>query len=253
MANVSDIIQYYVNLLIIQYSGLPKATATINLFATTMLASGIALDVQGAYNVNTAVGVQLDVIGKYVGVDRHYSQLALINYFSLITYSEVAAPPSSPPRWGFETYATFGENNLNGTLTYGGIIDSTNALSDDDFRILIKFMIAVNTSNFSRSDIDNEVFNAFGSAVRAEGNGNMGIVYFFQAPISALLFAVIFKKLLPKPMGVSATIVQNVGAMMFGLTDYTGYQSPYAYGFSTYANYGTLAGQVLQYNQMSGQ
>ena len=163
---VEELVEYYVNLLIIQYNILPKAQATINILAQIMLAAGVYFDVQNAYNIipppsefwdrdehwdngdtwddsgsQYAVGDQLDVIGKYVGVSRFYPGISLSDYFSLITYGEVNSPPSSPPRFGFETYATFGEFNYNGTLVYNDIITIQNELSDADFLTMIQLVL----------------------------------------------------------------------------------------------------------------
>jgi hypothetical protein len=249
MANVSDIIDYYVNLLIVQYHNQPKAQATIKLLATEMLASGILLDIQNAYNLDTAVGVQLDVLGKYAGVDRFYSLLDLENYFSLETYDET--PPTSPPRYGFTDYADFASFQFNGTLTYGAIIAANNSLIDSDFRALIKLVISINYSNFSHQSIDQLIFDAFGNSVRPENNGNMSMVYFITPPLTALMNAILFKRILPHPIGVNALAVTNVNNEMFALSDYSGYESPFGYGFSTYDNYATLPGEVLTYSQIA--
>ena len=256
MADVTDIVEYYQNLLIIQYNGLPNASSEIGLLSTIMLAQGVAIDVQNAYDVDTAVGVQLDVIGKYVGVDRYYTQSDLTDFFSFVSYSEAGSLPSSPPRFGFTTYALWPGANYNGTLRYAQIINSTNSLSDDDFRKLIKFQIIMNTSNYSMGEIDTALFNAFGTSIRAEVNGVMSMVYFLTGAVTALMFAMVAKGLLPKPMAVGRLVVENVQPLMFGMTDYAdfaaGYESPFAYGFSSYSNYGTLAGQMLSYSQITG-
>lgn len=70
MARPADIIEYYANLLILQYIKKPKATATVKAFVAPLVMDFMPLAVQEAFNVNTAIGVQLDVIGKYVGASR---------------------------------------------------------------------------------------------------------------------------------------------------------------------------------------
>lgn len=65
-----EIIDYYANLLIIQYRGKPKAYATIQALVTPAVMNQILTKVQDAFNVDTAVGVQLDTLGKYAGVKR---------------------------------------------------------------------------------------------------------------------------------------------------------------------------------------
>ena len=62
--------QYYANLLILQYRAKPKAYATSQYLALQAIVNQIPLDVQAAFGLDSAVGVQLDTIGKYVGVKR---------------------------------------------------------------------------------------------------------------------------------------------------------------------------------------
>lgn len=66
-----ELIDYYVELLIIQYVNLAKARATVRAFVKMMVMDQLPLLVQQAYDLDTAVGVQLDVLGKYAGVSRN--------------------------------------------------------------------------------------------------------------------------------------------------------------------------------------
>lgn len=247
--SLTDLIAYYVNLLIIQYHNKPKAQATIQLFAKEMLASDIFNSIQNAYDIDTAVGVQLDVIGKYVGVDRYYSGLNLSNYFSLETYDESA--PTSPPRWGFCDYSNYDVFAYNGTLIYDEIITFQNALFDEDFRILIKLKILINSINFSHKSIDDGMFEFFGTQIRPESTGNMTMVYFLSLSNTQLVQAILTKKLLPKPMAVLLMTVDSITGDMFSLADYSGNESPFGYGFTDYADYDTLPGEILTYSQIS--
>lgn len=68
------LLQYYANLLIIQYLGQPKAYATVMAQVAPFVMDLLPLKVQDAFNLlgsNKAVGNQLDIIGKYVGVTRN--------------------------------------------------------------------------------------------------------------------------------------------------------------------------------------
>src|SRR6202044_1518457 len=103
---------------IIQYHNKPKAQATIALLGDVMLASGILLDIEAGFDIDTAIGAQLDILGKYVGVDRYYSQENLTDFFAAVTYSQFADLPTEPPIYGCSTYATFNNPSGNGTLTY---------------------------------------------------------------------------------------------------------------------------------------
>ncbi len=71
--SVRSLVQYYANLLILQYLGKEKAFATIETVVTPVIMDELPTQVQNAYNLSgteLAVGTQLDVIGKYVGVTR---------------------------------------------------------------------------------------------------------------------------------------------------------------------------------------
>lgn len=67
----AELIAYYADLLIFQYSSKANSVATIKAAVKPVIMNQIVLAVQDAFGVTTAVGVQLDVIGKYVGVSRN--------------------------------------------------------------------------------------------------------------------------------------------------------------------------------------
>lgn len=70
MANTSDIISFYNNLIVMQYEPKPKANATVSVLATCAVMDQLPTKVQSAYTLGTAVYPQLDVIGQYAGVTR---------------------------------------------------------------------------------------------------------------------------------------------------------------------------------------
>lgn len=71
-----ELATYYANLLILQYLQKPKAFATVKAQATPVIMDQIPVAVQNAFTVEGAVGVQLDVIGKYVGATRYGNTLS---------------------------------------------------------------------------------------------------------------------------------------------------------------------------------
>lgn len=72
MMTTQEIINYYANLLVLQYLGKPKAYATIQALVTMVIMNQLPLAVQNAFAMDgSAVGVQLDVLGKYAGVTRN--------------------------------------------------------------------------------------------------------------------------------------------------------------------------------------
>ena len=67
----SDLVKYYANLLILEYLGKPKAYATIETIIEPAIMDQLPVVIQDGFNIDTAVGVQLDIAGKYAGVTRY--------------------------------------------------------------------------------------------------------------------------------------------------------------------------------------
>lgn len=214
MADISDIVDYYANLLIIQYHDKPKAQATIKLMVDELLASGIALDVLNGYNLDTAVGAQLDILGKYIGTDRFFQGNDLTDMFSLVTYAESTHNPNTDPifdgRWGFVTYANYDSVNENGVLNYFSVLVQDFQLNDDDYRTLLKFKIIKNYSSASHKEIDDELFKFFGTQVVATQTDTMQMTYTVPYQLTQIMLAAIAKEVLPRPMGVELLIVESV-------------------------------------------
>lgn len=83
MMTTQEIVDYYVNLLIQQYINLSKARGTIEAFVTDAVMDQLPNSVNDAFDIDSAVGAQLDILGKYVGQTR-------INYTltQLVTLSD---------------------------------------------------------------------------------------------------------------------------------------------------------------------
>ena len=203
--DVNEIVAYYANLLIIQYNGKPNATALITLMVDELIANGILLDVRDGYNLDTAVGTQLDVLGKYIGVNRNFQADDLTNMFSLETYTE--SDPTLEDRWGFVTYANYASVLENGVVNYQSVLTQNFQLNDDDYRTLLKLKIIQNYSNGSHQQIDDAMFEFFGNQVTVAQTGTMQMTYTVPFQLSAVLNAAITLGILPKPMGVQLILV----------------------------------------------
>ena len=91
-----DYASYLSNLLIIQYHNKPRAVATIKALAK-MFPLDLILQVRDAFNIDTATGVLLDVLGKYLGVNRDYvnndGEISLLDdeeYRTLIKFKAIS-------------------------------------------------------------------------------------------------------------------------------------------------------------------
>lgn len=215
MPDINSIILYYQNLLIIQYHNLPKAQQTIYAYIQMIWASGILFAIQQAFNIETAIGVQLDTLGKYIGTDRYFNGQTLTGYFSLLPYGTSPAVGQV----GFTTQALF-PSETNPTLIYADILSTAQALNDDSYRQILKFKIINNSSNFSHASIDNNLFAFFGNGIRAEMLGTMSMAYFVTRQYTQIALAALQKGILPKPMGVGIGFVIEEDVPYFGMAAY---------------------------------
>lgn len=244
---MQDLIDYYVNLLIIQYHNKPKARATIEALITALVASGIYFDVRDAYDIETAVGKQLDIIGKYQDIDRFYKGQDFSGNFSFILYDEVDAPPAD--RIGFTTYADF-ETKEGEWLNYVKLVSDDFTLPDRDFRELIKLRIIQNNSNHSHKEIDDAIHRFFDGDIVPDSGGNMVMDYFITDAVTELAFIAFQKEALPRPAGVKLNYFIEIDPPWFGFTDYSDSVTDYVTGFATYADYDTKEGNTLRHLQL---
>lgn len=243
MTDISDIVSYYSDLLIIQYHDKPKAKAHIELLVNELLSSGILFDIRDAFNIDTAIGVQLDILGKYVDLDRFYKGQTLKGFFCFTNYNEFVLDPT---KVGFTNYSV-GFNSKGRTLTYNDYLSNNQTLNDDDFRFLIKFRIIQNNINHSVASIDNAIYEFFGTQLFPDSAGNMAMYYFVQGIIPARILVAFQKKLLPKPIGVRLAYLIQQLRPFFALASYKYGIAPGITGFTNYSLGFTNSGETLDY------
>lgn len=229
MADIQDIVDYYVDLLIIQYNDKPKARAHIDLIVREMLSSGILFDIQDAFNLETAIGVQLDILGKYIGVNRFYEDTDLSNdYFGFADAYDIGGTSSNII--GFDD--AFDPDKEGDFLDAFQVISKEFRLNDDSYRFLLKLKIAQNYSNHSTKSISESMALFFGDEIVFKDNYNMTITYFIKDVSSALVKAALIKKVFPKPMGVRLEAINGIGFFGFADAFNSDYTPDYILGFN---------------------
>lgn len=201
-----ELISYYKALLIVQYRNKPKASATIGaLIGGTgeqgLIAGAIYNQVRDGFDIETAVGKQLDFLGKLIGPDRYFFGLDLSKEFlQLPSYDD----PGVGTLNGIADYEDTPMPPLIYTMTYDDFVQNT--LLDGDYRRVLKFMAAVRSCDFSYATIDSICYDFFGSNVNLTVTGNMAINYAHLTSDTDDLFMIIKQMaLLPTPAGVFAT------------------------------------------------
>lgn len=193
---------YYANLLIVQYNGKPKAKKTIKLFADLLLVNCLALQLRDAFDYRTAVGAQLDIIGKWVGVSRFYdTELFETNaWFALIDWEE----GGDNLQGGFSTFATF-ESLDGGFLPYSTIVPDSNRLSDNDFRWIIGLKIIKNSINHTQGIIDEAIWEYSNGEIYTEWSSHK-LTYYYPSRLRVPMLVAQYKNVLPCPIGCEIEI-----------------------------------------------
>lgn len=245
--SVEDIQKYYADLLIVQYNNQPKAKGTIELISGEFYSDAIFYQVQDAFDIDSAVGAQLDIIGKYAGIDRNFLGQVFPDdtYFQFTDYDTTLTGTEK----GFSDYDNY--NSLSGYfLNYNDIVSITLKLNDDDFRTLIKLKILINTSDSSQKSIDDDLFLLFGNEIFASF-GNMDVTYFVTSQYLQIASIAGQKGALPKPMGVRLSAIIEADNPIFAFTTYTESEYPLTInGMTDYSDYDSEEGQFLTYNDL---
>ena len=241
VAQINEAAAYYNNLLLYQYQGLPKATATIDALVRQAICDLVPLDVRDGFNIDTAVGPQLDILGKYIGFSRRVLSQPARDYF---TFGDSDTPLLAVT--GFTDYAG-GQNTTSVFLRYSMLSESFSDLDDEDYRLMLKIKIVLNATDNSLKSITDILAEFFVNELICFDAKDMTISYIVNTNSKkiALLFA--SQDALPKPQGVRLTGVylSDDPANIFAAADYT--QTIVGPGFEDYST-GFTGIHWLQYD-----
>ena len=207
MSNLDDLQDYYVSLLVIQYKDKPKAIATIKALVELLMPININTgnllinDIENAFDIDTAVGVQLDQIGQWVGIDRFYNGYN----FSGNEFVFFNADLENSSDFLNRGYADTDNPSIIGGTFFddNNALSITNSLNDNDFRLLIKLKILQNNSNHSWANLNDSLYKIFGNTIYIGTNGAMHMAYFVPDTLTPLIKAAASKGVLPRPLGVT--------------------------------------------------
>lgn len=196
----TELIQYYQNLLLIQYRK-PKANATITALVGLLMIYDLMIMVRDGYNIDTAVGHQQDIIGKYLGITRVVKGFPLeTTYWGYVTYG------STLPVAGVEPYSEYADTPPSpGFLSYEDGLE-TYTMTDDEFRIILGMALRRRNTDSSIKTIHAVLFPVFGTSY-AVFEGPMVINYKVNTTFKRLAAIADGAGMFPKPMAVKTTIV----------------------------------------------
>lgn len=205
---IETLLDYYQKLLLYQYQQ-PNAQGTIEALLGGsdeqhgLLAGAIYNQVRDGFDLDTAIGQQLDFLGELIGVARYFITLDLTKTFwGLPSYSDGSIGSyhgwssyslPQPPTWYWMRYSDF----------------TPNTMPDSSYRLVLQFQAAVRSCDFGYETLDNIMYDFFGGYVNLKVTGNMAITYQHLTSDPEDLFEIISSiGILPHPAGVGVTVAE---------------------------------------------
>lgn len=216
MADIDDTIEYYKELMLYQYINSGKARATIGLLVSQALVDLLPNDLADAFNIDSAVGDQLDILGEYIGLSRTVS-IPLQK-----TYMNMADQDALPGAYrGFSDY----NSEINRDYYLRNYIENkkgTINLLDDEYRTLLKLKILTNHSTHTLNEINQALYDTFGMNIYVKDYMNMGMLYIATNSYKNMANYAASLNVLPKPMGVGIidVITQEILDDMWDMRHY---------------------------------
>jgi hypothetical protein len=203
--DTSDLINYYAGLLIVQYASLPNALATVQAYISALIQNQIIQQVQDGFDVKTAIGAQLDILGTYRGITRNAYGLAPGSYWSLPSYSDTLPG-------GFFGWASYADANppLINWLQYNDTNSVPYAMTDPQMSLLIQLKAKLDSWDGTLGSLDSILYSFFTTYVTVIDQENMTIIYQHQNidPDPNQLWTVaVLQNVFPHPAGVGVTFV----------------------------------------------
>lgn len=206
----------YAKLLILQYYDKPKAFNEVKMIADEFESIyDFFRSFNDAFDVDSAVGKQLDIIGKIVGINRTVPSVIPKNFFGF---------DDNPNMYGFGD--KFDANIIVYPFANKFEPQYTDLqLSDADYRFFIKAKIAKNTVNATMSSDDNDsILDAinylFEGKAFAIDNRNMSLSLYIDDSYDTSKVSLINQlNLLPRPQAVYYEIVVYNDDGFFGFSD----------------------------------
>jgi hypothetical protein len=197
-----ELTTYYINLLIMQYITKANARRTVGVVVQEVTANSIIAQVRDGFDLDAAVGLQLDKLASYRGVQRTVYGLDLSrDYFAMPYYDD----PTPEAVSGFSVY---GEDPAAYWVLYADVMRPLYAMTDDELRRATKYAASAQSRYLSVKEIDDIFWLFFGANASLEDNEDMTIKYVHNPTDPDTLFKIVNETgMLPHPAGVEVAVI----------------------------------------------
>lgn len=236
---MTTLVEFYQNLLLAQYQEGPKALATIEALVNCAICDLVLREAEDAFNLDTAIGAQLDVLGDYIGFSRRVGVAPDLEYFNMTDYDN--------PSETVVGMTDYGDTTANPTSTfyrYAMAGQGTADLSDEDYRLVLRWKVLYNGLGGSLYAIAEALYDVFGDEVICFDHKNMSLSYAVKVASKKAAKILAQQSVLPKPMGVQlgGLFLIEDPAITFGFANYIGDN-----GTLGFADYETNPNPTVQY------
>lgn len=200
----------YATLITSQHRGKPKFVAMVRAIAGAVGDITVAIQsLPQAFDIDSAVGKQLDHVGEWVGQSRVVAGVLALGYFGF-SDNLVAEP-----------FGEEGNPSIGGRFfEEGEEFTSTAVLADPEYRLVLKARVIRNHYQGTTEEIEDALELIFGvpGFVRDDGTFNLDIV--INGPISLVGQSLLTNfDILPRPTGaaIRSIIYTDMAAQAFGI------------------------------------
>lgn len=184
----------YSDLIIWQYKGKPKAVATFNLIESVFGQAFQELaELRNVLDIENAIGEQLDLVGKHIGISRVINHAVLRKFF------------------GFKQSKQALAFNMGEWYRKRDPLSDSVRLNDKDYRFLLKCQIIKNYQTATIPELIQALRFCFGKGCLVTDNGNFTVS--ITVPMEKLnsfrQFVIKNLDVLPRPAGVRYIINQG--------------------------------------------
>lgn len=208
-SNLEELKKFFEDLIIIEYKT-ERNKKLIDLLVELVYSNMLIQRIENeTVDVDNSIGAQLDVVGKWVGVDRLYNNIDFWTrkYFAMPSYYQIRNNAYNEFQGGMSTYTDFA-TVVGAWLMYDIYREVHNmaySLGDSYFRFVIRIKIISNSINHCRKDIDEAIYNLTNGEIYTTWE-KMGIIYNIPEKYNTVMTIANNKKILPCPTGCSITI-----------------------------------------------
>jgi hypothetical protein len=189
----------YPSLITSEHCNQPKYMAWIGVLSQAMQDMvAAAQQIAASFDVDTAVGQQLDIIGLWVGQPRVVPNVLTVPYFGFSEHSTGLADGDQFP-FGELTDPSKGAPFYN----LGDPIGTTSVLNDAQYRTILYAAIVRNQFNGTLPELEQALFDIFDCPCTVTDTGDKSISITVSEPQSLVVQALVANyDILPRPAGV---------------------------------------------------